>query len=207
MPVNIMILAATVVTATVVPVSAIPANPSVSAPVAAAIVPATRTIVLPPNTEVDVTPNDTLSTKSAKVGDSFRFATVFDVMIDGVVLIPRGTVGQGNVVYRTGTGAFGKSGKMEVTFSSLTLGGRQVALTGKHRQEGEGNTGAAVGAVVAVGVFGAFVKGHSATIANGQSLRAFTAEPLSFTIPADAPRMPAAALAAPQTATVATPAS
>jgi len=174
-----------------------------------AAAPATRQITLAPNTEVVVTPNDTLNTKSVKVGDKFRLATVFDVMQDGFVLIPRGTPGEGTVSYRTGKGAFGKSGKFEVEFNSLDLGGRKIALTGKHRQEGEGNTGAAVGAVVAVGVFGAFVTGHSATITNGQQLRAHTAEPLSFTVPAGVAPVPTANLAAPApvAAPVATPAA
>lgn len=148
-----------------------------------------RQLVLAPNTEVVVTPNDLLSTKSVKVGDKFRLATVFDVMQDGYVMIPKGTPGEGTVTYRTGTGAFGKSGKMEVELNSLDLNGQRVSLTGKHRQEGEGNTGAAVGAVVAVGVFGAFVKGRSATIANGQQIRARTAQPISFAVPASAPQV------------------
>lgn len=143
-------------------------------------------VVLSPNTEVVVTPNDLLSTKSVKVGNKFRLATVFDVMQNGYVMIPKGTPGEGTVTYRTGTGAFGKSGKMEVEINSLDLHGQRIALSGKHRQEGEGNTGAAVGAVVAVGVFGAFVKGHSATITNGQQLRAHTVEPITFSVPASA---------------------
>lgn len=145
-----------------------------------------RTITLVPNTEVVVTPNDTLTTKSLKVGDKFKIATVFDVMQDGYVLIPRGTPGEATVSYRTGKGAFGKSAKMEVAFNWLKLGDRQIPLNGTYRQEGQGNAGAAVGAVVAVGVFGAFVTGHSATITNGQQLRTHTAESISFNVPAGA---------------------
>lgn len=158
---------------------------------------AMRSIALSPNTEVTVTPNDTLSSKSIKVGDKFRLSTVFDVMQDGFVMIPRGSYGEGTVTYRTGKGAFGKSAKFEVEFNWIDLNGRHVPLTGKFRSEGEGNTGAAVGAVVAVGVFGAFVTGHSATITNGQQLRAYTAEPLAFNVPANVAAVPAASLAAP----------
>ncbi len=158
--------------------------------------------MLPANAEVVLTPNDTLTTKSVKTGDKFRFSTVMDVMQDGFVVIPRGTVGEGTISYRTGTGAFGKSGKMEVGFDWIDLGGRRVPLNGKHRQEGEGNTGAAVGAVVAVGVFGALVTGHSAVITNGQQLRAHTAEAISFTVPASAVAVPVATLAAPPASAV-----
>lgn len=174
-----------------------------SQPSAVAAAAPMRQITLPPNTEVVVTPNDTLNTKSIKVGDKFHIATVFDVMQDGIVMIPRGTPGEATVSYRTGKGAFGKSGKMEVEFNWLDLKGRRVPLTGKFRQEGEGNTGAAVGVVVAVGVFGAFVTGHSAMLTNGQQLRAHTAEPLAFNVPANVVPVPTASLAAP--ALVATP--
>lgn len=187
---------------------------AVSAPVAPAA-PAMRQIVLPPNSEVVVTPNDTLTTKGKKLkeGYKFRISTVFDVMQDGYVMIPKGTMGEGTVTWMTNKGAFGKSGKMEVSFDWLELGGKRVSLTGNHRQEGEGNTGATVGTAVAVGVFSAFVTGRSATIVNGQQLRARTAEPLNFMIPESAARVMSGTLvstpvAAPaQAGAVATPAA
>ena len=158
--------------------------------------PAMRQIVLPPNSEVVVTPNDTLTTKGKqlKEGYKFRISTVFDVMQDGYVLIPKGTMGEGTVTWMTNKGSFGKSGKMEVSFDSLELAGRKVSLTGSFRQEGEGNTGATVGAAVAVGVFSAFVTGRSATIVNGQQLRARTAEPLTFQVPDNSARVVTGAL-------------
>lgn len=182
---------------------------------AAPAAPVMRQIVLPPNSEVVITPNDTLTTKGKqlKEGYKFRLATMFDVMQDGYVVIPKGTMGEGTVTWMTNKGALGKSGKMEVSFDWLDLGGKRVALTGNHRQEGEGNTGATVGTAVAVGVFSAFVTGRSATIANGQQLRGRTAEPLTFTVPDSAARVVAGTLvstpvAAPAaTAAVATPAS
>lgn len=158
---------------------------------AATAEPAMRQLVVSPNTEVVVTPNDTVTTKGKKVKEGFKFtiSTVFDVMQDGYVVIPKGTRGEGTVTWMTNKGAFGKSGKMEVSFDWLELGGRRVALTGTHRQEGEGNTGATVGTAVAAGVFAAFVTGRSASIANGQQLRARTAEPLTFMVPDNAQRV------------------
>ncbi len=179
---------------------------------ASAVVPAPAVVeapklVLPPNTEVAVTPNDNLTTKGTKEGDSFKISTVFDVMYNGYVVIPRGTPGQGTIIWRTGKGAFGKSAKMEIQFDWLELNGRRIALTGKHRQEGEGNTGAAIGAVVAAGVFGAFVTGKSAKVPHGMQLSARTAEALPITLPAGAVAQAVATVDAPQNATVAAPAA
>ena len=134
---------------------------------------------------------------------------MFDVMQDGYIVIPRGTVGEGTVTYRTGKGSFGKSGKIEVQVNSLSLNGMTIPLTGKHRQEGEGNTGATVGAVIAVGVLSAFVTGHSAVILNGEQMRAHTVEAVNFTVPAGTPSIQAATIASTPTAsaTMSTPAA
>ena len=125
-----------------------------------------------------MTPNDTITTKGRAIKEGYKFcvATMYDVMQNGVVMIPKGTPGEGTVSWMTNKGAFGKSGKMEVSFDWLELGGRRLALTGSHRQEGEGNTGATVAVAVAATVFSALVTGRSATITNGTQLRARTAE-------------------------------
>ena len=74
----------------------------VTAPAQAAVVPPAVVeapkMILPPNTEVAVTPNDNLTTKGTKEGDTFLLSTVFDVMYNGYVVIPRGTPGQGTIV-------------------------------------------------------------------------------------------------------------
>lgn len=173
-------------------------------------------LLLPSYTEVILTPDAEANSKKLREGHTVAMHTVFDVMHNGVVVIPKGTRGMGTVTWRTGKGAFGKSAKMEVTFNELTLpNGHRLPLAGMHRQEGEGNTGAAIGAAIAVGVFGAFVTGKSAIIPNGQHLIARTNEPLTYAIPAGArivptaelaPAAPVAAIEAPAAAAPAAPA-
>lgn len=135
---------------------------------------------LPANTELTITPNSEVSSKSMREGDVFTFSTVYDVMMNNYIVIPKGTRGQGKIVWRTGKGAFGKSAKMDLGFEWIEVGGRRVTIEGKHRQEGQGNTAATVGTVLAVGVFGGFVTGKSAIVPNGMQLKAHTAEPIQF---------------------------
>lgn len=188
---------------TAAPPVATPATPAVEAVPQVAVTPATN--VLPSYTEVILTPDVEASSKKLREGDEVLMHTVFDVMHNGVIVIPKGTPGRGSVTWRTGKGAFGKSAKMEITFNELTLpNGTKLALSGKHRQEGQGNTGAAVGAVVAVGVFGAFVTGKSAIIPSGQQLSARTADALTYTVPAGTRIIPTAEIAPPAPATTAT---
>ena len=137
---------------------------------------------LPVNTEITVTPNNDLTTKSLKEGDTFTITTVYDVLMNNYIVIPRGTRGQGRVTWRTGKSAFGKSAKMELAFDWIVIGDKRVAIEGKHRQEGDGNTGATIGAVVAVGPFAGFVTGKSAVVPRGMQLTAFTAEPITVRV-------------------------
>lgn len=166
--------------------SAVPeAAPVAAAVTAAAPAPvATRQVTLPANAEFQVAVVESLNSKTAKLGDTFKIATVADVTQDGVVVIPHGTPGEGKVIYRKGSGSFGKSGKLEVEFQSLDLNGQKIAIGGKYREEGKGNGGAAVGAVVAIGIVGGFlVKGHSVAIDPAQNMAAHIVEPLTVTGP------------------------
>jgi hypothetical protein len=188
--------ASTAITAAPAPVAAPAVTPAVApmitaTPVATPTIAATQvsvpaggTITLPANTEVLLRMSEEVNSKRVKEGHVFRVALAQDVMVGNYVVLPKGTPGTGFVSYRTGKGAFGKSGKMEVTMKSLDLpNGRSIGLSGMTRQEGQGNTGATVGAVVAVGVFSAFVTGHSAIFQEGRELRGFTRDALLVDIP------------------------
>ncbi len=163
----------------------------VASPVATPTIAATQvyvsagsSVTLPANTELLLRLSEEVNSKRMKEGHVFRVALAQDVMIGNYVILPKGTPGTGYISYRTGKGAFGKSGKMEITMKSLDLpNGRSIALNGVTRQEGQGNTGATVGAVVAVGVFSAFVTGHSAVFQEGREVRGFTRDALAVNIP------------------------
>lgn len=145
-------------------------------------VPANGSAVLPTNTELLLSLNSEVNSKTAKVGDRFPLTVVSDVMLGNYIVIPKGTRGTGEVTYRTGKGAFGKSAKMEIDLRSIELGGRSIPITGHYRQEGQGNTGATVGTAVAAGPFAAFVTGRSAIFTQGRELRAFTREAIPVTL-------------------------
>ena len=131
--------------------------------------------ILPANTEVIVRTNEELTSKGGamKVGYSFRLTVAYDVKVEGITLIPAGTTALGEVSKRTGKGVFGKSGKLEIELQSIDLNGQRIPISGKYRQAGEGNTLAAVGAVVLSAPL-LFVTGKSAIIPRGKELAAYT---------------------------------
>ena len=138
---------------------------------------------LPANTELLLSMNEDLTTKGIEEGHKFRLTLVTDVRMGDYIVIPKGTPAVGEVTWKTGKGAFGKSGKMEVALKYLDMNGRHVPIEGKYRQEGEGNTAATVAGVIAAGVFAGFITGKSAKIPQGRELKAFTTEALPVALP------------------------
>ena len=84
-------------------------------------------------------------------------------------------------------GCFRQVGEDEIALRYLELDGRRIALDGSYRQEGEGNTGATVGAVLGAGVIGGLlVTGRSAVIPAGRELQARIIDAIPVLIPAPA---------------------
>jgi hypothetical protein len=126
-------------------------------------------VVLPADTIIQVTPSNEITSIKMKEGYSYMLQVASDVAQNGTVVIPRGAPVKGTITWRTGKGIGGKSAKFEITFNSVTVGGKSYALKGKHRQEGRGNTvGALLGSII--------ITGKSAVMTSGQIVNAFTAE-------------------------------
>ncbi|WP_219893497.1 hypothetical protein [Aquisediminimonas profunda] len=140
-------------------------------------------IVLPANTEISLIVNNEITSKKSREGETFSLTVAQNVMLSGYVIIPKGARATGEITWITHKGAFGKSGKMDIELRHIDVGGMRVPIEGKYRQEGEGNTVATVGAVVAVGIFGALVTGRTAVIPSGRELIAHTKEDLPVQLP------------------------
>ena len=140
-------------------------------------------VVLPANSEVVLTMNTAVSSKSHRLGEKFSLTVAQDVRANGMTVIPRGTRAVAQVTRRTGKGGFGKSGKMDFTFRYLDLNGQQIPIEGRHHPAGDSRTGATVGAVVAAGLVGGMlVKGKSAKIEYGREFTARTLEAIPVTV-------------------------
>jgi len=116
-----------------------------------------------------------------KEGDPIPLTVLNDVKVGDTIVIPRGTPAAGEVTWRTGKGAFGKSGKLEFSLRYIDLNGRRIPVTGDYRQEGEGNTIATGVGLIAVGVFAGFITGKRARVPMGRELMAQVAQPVQFT--------------------------
>lgn len=142
-----------------------------------------RMTALPANTEILVRMNEELSTKKNEEGDTFYLTVVHDVLLDGFVVIPKGARATGELTWKTGKGAFGKSGKMDIEIKYVEVGGQRVPLVGKFRQEGEGNTVATVAAVALVWVAAPFITGKTGRIPAGRELTVHTRDDMPVSLP------------------------
>jgi len=126
---------------------------------------------LPADTVLQVTPVEEITSKKMKEGDVKMLQVAADAVQNGVVIIPRGAPVKATVTWRTGKGIGGKSAKFDLTFNTVTVRGQEYALKGKWRQEGKGNTVAAL-------LGSMLISGHSAVMVSGQMVNAFTAVPI-----------------------------
>lgn len=157
------------------------AQPAVVETQAAA--PMSAEALLPANSEIVLTMNETVSSKSHRLGEKFSLTVAQDVKLNGAVVIPRGTRAVAQITRRTGKGGFGKSGKLDFTVRYLDHNGMRIPLEGRHHQAGEGRTGATIGAVVAAGLVGGMlVKGKNAKIEEGREFTVRTVEAIPVVV-------------------------
>jgi hypothetical protein len=163
-----------------------------------------RMATLPANTELIVRLNEELSTKKNEEGETFYLTVVQDILVENFVVIPKGARAIGEVTWKTGKGAFGKSGKMDIEVKHVEVGGKRVPVIGKFRQEGEGNTVATVAAVALVWVAAPFITGKTGRIPAGRELTVHTRDDMPVLLPeVDAEKVVPAV--EPEAALVATP--
>lgn len=146
------------------------ATPAGTGPATSPAAPALGRFTVRQGTEVRMTLEEALSSKSARVGQRFRMRVAEPVRVDGHVIVPAGTPAVGEVTRVERKGAFGKSGKLDVRVLHLDLGENRIRLTGTNSDEGAGGTAATVAVAVVAGVFSAFVTGKSAELPVGTQM-------------------------------------
>lgn len=158
---------------------------------------------MPVGTPVPVAVASELSSKTSKTGDRFDVVVVEDVMMAGTVVIPKGSVGHGEILYTGDKGGFGKAGFIYFTLRDLVMGNRTIMLDGRFRQEGKNRNGSTAATYFTVGILAGLIKGDSGTVPKDLVLQGKTGEAISFTpipaaIPQSAPAPQAAARPEPQ---------
>jgi hypothetical protein len=124
---------------------------------------------IPAGQEVDVRLRSTLSSETAQVEQRFETTTVVDLMQNGRVLVPAGSVIRGVVSDVDKAGRVDRDGSLTLTFDHLSVNGRERDIRGSATQifESKGireeGTVAGVGAGVG-GIVGGIIGGVKGAI-------------------------------------------
>jgi hypothetical protein len=163
--------------------------------------------VLEDGTPVKLVLGDTISSADERVGNLVNFEVVEDVLVNGTVVIPRGSNAWATVTVAEPKKRMGRGGKLDINIDKVRLAdGEKVLLRAVKGVQGGGHQGAMVGAMVATSLlvwpaapFFLLMHGKDITIPTGNQVTAFiqgdaVLDPAKFT-----PEAPKAAAPVTQT--------
>ncbi len=165
------------------PVSHAPLEPWL-VPTAAAVSPACCTA--PSGTLVDLSVDEPLDSARNHRGDRFVLVLHSPISVEGVLLVPAGATGVGEVVHAAPSRGGGKPGELILAARYLEHDGRQIPLRGmKLSAVGKDNTQKAMAVGIALGPFGQLVRGGDVRVAKGALAQARLAADIALQAPAD----------------------
>jgi len=137
-------------------------------------------IVVSEGTAVKVITTSEITSKKAKPNDPVGFTIDEDVVINGQVIVRKGTEAIGSVVNAEKGGYMGKSGKLAIQVESTkTVDGQPLKLRAAKGKEGEDNTTSTMVLTFISPVF-LFKKGGEAKIAQGTPVTVYVAQEKRF---------------------------
>ena len=166
------------------PVPPPPAAPALPEAPPAPPKPVAKTVILPEDTVIPIRMIDALDSENAQPGQSFRGTLAGDLIADGMVALPQGTLVTGRVVDAKDAAHFKGSALLSLELTAIDARGRSIPLvTDTYTKEGPGrgkNTiaktagGAALGGIIGAlagggtgAAIGAVAGGGAGTAVNG----------------------------------------
>jgi hypothetical protein len=170
------ILSLTVSLALVMPAMAAQSNSQEPAEVAAG-----SRFVLEDGTPIKLVLSETISSADATVGQTVPFEVVEDILVDGIVVVPKGGTAWATVTAAQAKRRLGRGGKLDLNIDKVRLvDGSKTLLSAVKNTKGGGHTGAMTGAIVATSLivwpaapFFLFMHGKDITIPKGTAITAF----------------------------------
>ena len=142
-----------------------------------------KVFILHEGTPINVVTVADTSSKDAKPNDPVKFTVDEDVVIDGQVVIKKGTPAVGSVINAEKRGYFGKSGKLAIQVESTqSLDGLPLKLRASKGKEGNDKTNSTAALSLIINPLFLFKKGGDANIAAGTPVTVFVAEEKRFRV-------------------------
>ena len=183
MPVTAILLASlafqpqqTVPTEAGQPIASADPNSATSEQESGALLAEPAPIVIPKDTPIHLMTLTEVTTKTDDVGHKYKLRVDKDVQIDGMTIIPVGTLAWGEVTSAESSGNLGKGGSLTARLLYVELNGQQIPISGDTSSTGRTATAETVVSVLSIGLLGLFAKGNNAKIKAGEKTTAFVAE-------------------------------
>lgn len=139
-------------------------------------------IVVPEGTSINVAVAKEVTSKEAKPNDPVEFTVAEDLVINGQVIVRKGTPAIGSVINAEKGGYMGKSGKLAVQVESTTTSdGQRLKLRAAKGREGDDKTMSTMALSMINPAF-LFRKGSEAKIAPGTVVTVYVAEEKRFRV-------------------------
>ena len=125
-----------------------------------------------------------LSSKRARQGQRFDLEVSEEVRVDGMLVIPKGARGVGEVSRVVAKGVMGKAGQLEVRVMFVEVGGTRIRLDGTARDRGQSGVAPVALAAPLIGVSAGLFTGKSAVIPAGSAIDGFVYKDVPLVRPA-----------------------
>lgn len=138
---------------------------------------ASNALTIPDGTEITIITTEEITSKTAVEGDPLTFKVDEDVVVNGKVVIAKGTIVKGEVASSKKSGRMGKGGALSIrVHSTQTVDDQKIKLRAAKGRDGDDKTGTTVALVVLFGPLGFLKKGKDAKIKEGTRIKAYTDE-------------------------------
>jgi hypothetical protein len=137
--------------------------------------------ILEDGTPIKLVLSENLSSADAQVGQEVSFEVVEDVLIQGIVAIPKGSPAWAMITAAEHKRRLGRAGKLDLNLDKVRLSdGEKALIKATKDAQGGGHTGAMVGAMAATAIFTLggsalflLMHGKDITIPKGTAVTAF----------------------------------
>lgn len=149
-----------------------------AAPAAAPVAP--TKIVLTEGSDVPLTFDQDLSSKTAAEGDPVACVLAEDLKVGDVVVAKAGAKAFGEVTNAKKAGMMGKAGELNIRLDYMKVGDVKVKLRGSKGKEGESGQTSAIVLTVLFGPIGLIKHGHDIDIKKGSALKVYVGDDISL---------------------------
>jgi hypothetical protein len=155
------------------------ASTQADSPVAANPAPPAK-LVLADGTDVALTFDQDLSSKTAAEGDPVTCVLAEDLKVGDVIVAKAGSKAIGEVTNAKKAGMMGKAGELNIRMDYLKVGDTKVKLRGSKGKEGQSGTTSAIVLTVLFGPIGLIKHGHDIDIKKGAALKVYVGDDIGL---------------------------